>query len=300
MNRLIFCLVAFLTAGAARASEVPVEISARVEPGSIHIGDPVTYYLEVTAPPGARTVFEPPRLSGLEIRDTGERPLENGREYWLSLTTFTVGEREVPGMKVRVILPGGEEKEIESPPVPLKVESLLPEGQENPQPRDIKDQAVLPADPRPWIAAAAAAIALAAAVWFVRRRRRRPAGPGPAAPPVPPHLAALAALEAIRAEDLPAQGRVGEYYVRVSDVVRRYLEDRFNLRAPERTTEEFLVEMASADSLSGRHRELLAEFLTRCDLVKFARYGPTRAEMEQVWDAAVGVVKETAPEEAAA
>ena len=77
------------------------------------------------------------------------------------------------------------------------------------------------------------------------------------------------------------------FAVEVSEAARKYLEDRFGLRAPERTTEEFLAELSGSVALDGRHKELLADFLTRCDLVKFARAVADRSELEALHRAAV-------------
>ncbi|MBL9173639.1 MAG: DUF4381 family protein [Verrucomicrobiales bacterium] len=85
------------------------------------------------------------------------------------------------------------------------------------------------------------------------------------------------------------------FATRVSEVVRTYLEERFGLRAPERTTEEFLAELATSVALEARHKALLAEFLTECDLAKFARAEPGPAELEQLQASAFRLVDETAP-----
>ncbi len=63
---------------------------------------------------------------------------------------------------------------------------------------------------------------------------------------------------------------IESFFVAISAIVRRYLEDRFDLRAPELTTEEFLALAGSASSLSHDHQHLLRDFLRQADLVKFA------------------------------
>jgi hypothetical protein len=88
-------------------------------------------------------------------------------------------------------------------------------------------------------------------------------------------------------------GRVKEYYYRLSNILRHYIENRFHLRAPERTTEEFLVELQSSDALNQNYRELLSAFLTECDLVKFANYGATRDDAQRAHDTAVRFIEET-------
>jgi hypothetical protein len=75
--------------------------------------------------------------------------------------------------------------------------------------------------------------------------------------------------------------------------VRRYLEGQFGLRAPERTTEEFLYEVSGDGSLSPQHKELLGRFLQESDLVKFARHRPGKDDMDRVFGAAEEFVQET-------
>ena len=62
--------------------------------------------------------------------------------------------------------------------------------------------------------------------------------------------------------------------------ITNYIEDRFGLRAPEQTTEEFLAELGRNQSFGPAHKERLQEFLEHCDLVKFAEMQPTRDEAE--------------------
>ena len=89
------------------------------------------------------------------------------------------------------------------------------------------------------------------------------------------------ALNRLEAENLLALGRLKEFYERINLILRRYIEHRFDLRAPERTTEEFLLEAGRTDHLSQTHKEMLKDFLTHCDQVKFARYTPSVAEIDK-------------------
>ncbi len=81
----------------------------------------------------------------------------------------------------------------------------------------------------------------------------------------------------------------------VSDTVRQYLEERFNFHAPERTTEEFLHELKATDLLLPDQKESLGEFLSVCDMVKFARYEPGESELQALHESAVRLVDETEP-----
>ena len=91
----------------------------------------------------------------------------------------------------------------------------------------------------------------------------------------------LQRLEEIRTLMQPSSVR--EFSIAISDIVRRYIEDGFQLTATHRTTEEFLHDLleTSNESLAA-HRNLLAEFLGRCDEAKFAGAGLSMPIMESL------------------
>jgi hypothetical protein len=142
-----------------------------------------------------------------------------------------------------------------------------------------------------WLGWVLAALVTALAAWYAWRRYRRQQSQPPPAVVIPPYRRALerlrAALELIHQPE--------RFCVAVSDTVRVYLEERFDLHAPDRTTEEFLSEIQSGSRLSEMQRQLLGDFLTRCDLVKFARYEPGEPELRELHDAAMRLVEETDP-----
>lgn len=142
-----------------------------------------------------------------------------------------------------------------------------------------------------WLGWVAAALALAAAGGWLWRwwRRRRLAAPVPLTPPVPPHVEARRRLEAA----WQLLGDPEKFSVAVSAALRWYLERRFHLPAPERTTEEFLQDLPRTLVLQPRHKELLADFLTECDLIKFARFEPTEEALRRLHAAALRLVDET-------
>jgi hypothetical protein len=110
-------------------------------------------------------------------------------------------------------------------------------------------------------------------------------------PPVPAHVRAKQKLD----EALALIAQPKPFVVAVSDTARAYLEERFNFRAPERTTEEFLRELSSTDLLAAEQKESLGNFLESCDLVKFAKYEPGENELRGLHGSAVKLVEETEP-----
>jgi hypothetical protein len=145
-----------------------------------------------------------------------------------------------------------------------------------------------------WIACAVGLLLLAALLWRAWRKRRQQMNAPKPEPVIPSHQKARTQLQAALA--LLDQPR--PFCILVSDTIRTYLEERFDLRAPERTTEEFLEELQASPMLNYDQKRTLGEFLTACDLVKFARYEPGRSELQGLYDAAVRLVDETQMPEA--
>ncbi len=102
-------------------------------------------------------------------------------------------------------------------------------------------------------------------------------------------VAQLRALEANPPDESSADG----WFVSLSAIVRRYLEHRYEIRAPELTTEEFLLVATARPELTAEHRVLLSSFLERCDRVKFAGYRPDADESLATLKAARGFVEDT-------
>lgn len=92
---------------------------------------------------------------------------------------------------------------------------------------------------------------------------------------------ALERLATLEQQGLPSGDAVDGWYVELSDIVRRYIEDQYGLRAPELTSEEFLQEARRSEALSSAQRELLPLFLEQCDRVKYAAYSPQQDESQE-------------------
>ena len=139
-----------------------------------------------------------------------------------------------------------------------------------------------------WTLLVLAVAALAFWAWRYWQKRREQAKVVPA---IPPHIRAKQKLR----EALAIIGQPREFCILVSDTLRWYLEERFDFRAPERTTEEFLYELQGSKLLTPDQKDSLSEFLRRCDLVKFAKYEPGQPELEDLHASAMRLVEETEP-----
>ena len=137
----------------------------------------------------------------------------------------------------------------------------------------------------------ASAAVLALVVWILRCSRRPRRKPAP--PPVSPWDKALKEFEALQRENLPQKGEAAQFYFRLSGILRRYIEDRFAVRAPEMTTDEFLQAIRGRDVFNDGQKDLLKQFLTGSDMAKFARYAPAAEQMSAHFDLAVNFVQTT-------
>jgi hypothetical protein len=216
---------------------------------------------------------------------------------WFSLVGWKAGDVALPAPGVRWKRGEAEPETVSTGPTTLTIESVLATVPDATDIRDIKDVEPVPADLRPYYLAGAVLALLALVAWLVHRWRSRPERALATAPPPPPHELAAKALADLARRRLPQEGAFVEHYTTLAAIVRAYIEQRFAVRAPEMTTEEFLVTSARDARLAGGHRTLLGQFLRECDLVKFARHVPAVVDGERALAAAVRFVAETAEHE---
>jgi hypothetical protein len=156
--------------------------------------------------------------------------------------------------------------------------------------RDIKPPVEIPSG-WAWAAWLLGSLVLLALLYFAWRYWQKNRGKVAAPPPVPAHVRARQKL----ADALALIAQPKAFCIAVSDTLRWYLEERFDFRAPERTTEEFLHELKATTLLTPDQKDSLVEFLKQCDLVKFAKYEPGESELRGLHASAVRLVEETEP-----
>ena len=157
---------------------------------------------------------------------------------------------------------------------------------------DIKPPIVIP-NGWEWLWFTLAALVVLAVLFIAWRLWKKSRSQIPIEVPIPAHIRAKEALQ----KALEIIGQPKSFCILVSDTVRLYLEERFDFRAPERTTEEFLRELSATDLLADEQKESLGRFLESCDLVKFAKYEPGENELRDLHSSAVRLVEETEPSE---
>ena len=139
-----------------------------------------------------------------------------------------------------------------------------------------------------WMVVTAGAVALVAlaliVTGIVRAVRNRPAAPPPSAREIALSRLKQAEADLVRKEPYA-------FSIQVSDILRQYVSAQYHVHATEQTSPEFLAEAARSPHFTGADKTLLAEFLERCDLIKFAHVDATADDSRALLEQAVRFVQ---------
>jgi len=297
--------IAFAQKSNDAENRVLVEAIASVDKDEVTIGDKIKFVIRVKYK-GDITLQFPEvgeQIGVFAIKETGlaETPKIEKDGYSVVernylLNSYEIGRHAIPSLKIKYKGSQGE-GEVAANEVIIDIKGVIKEGEMSGDIKDIFPPIDVPTSFKRlilWISVALGVLLLSGIIYglvckfkkrskiqerqFVRRT---------------PQEIAYELLERLLKEDLIAKGLVREYYYRITNILRHYIEDRFGLLAPERTTEEFLTEMAHANQLDATHKILIREFLERCDMVKYAKYGPSNLEIKETYDAAKRFIDET-------
>jgi len=206
-------------------------------------------------------------------------------------------ELTLPPMPITIARASGELVSLCTRPHTIIIEDPTsstpnPQPKDNPPPRRQREE---------WTflkqAVSIGAIALvvgAILAWLIGRWLKRPRPVPPPPPPRPPWEVALESLHDLRHAGLTREGRFAEHFDRVSDIVRRYLGDRYGFDGLESTTREMLGELRATTPRITLLDEI-ERFLRQADLVKFARLTPSELECSTALGEAEQIVERTVP-----
>jgi len=138
----------------------------------------------------------------------------------------------------------------------------------------------------PWIIFLGSFLALSLiglTIWRLALRRKPPESPKS------PRVRALEALARMREQTQNLHPY--KFSIRVSDVLRLYVTEQYNLPVTRQTSVEFLEGLRKTSPFSEEDKILLEEFLKRCDLIKFARYDATSADSATLLEEATRFVE---------
>jgi hypothetical protein len=279
----------------------PIQVIRRVSHSNPHVSDLVTVSYEIEAPERYDVQFSQWGDTTKDLQMSGTtkpEPVaaEPGRQLWrqqFTIEALLAGEYRLPALEVAYRESPDTAWTVEGTDyLTLEFSSVL-DSADSVEPKSNPDPLPWPRELLPWFilfASLFAAVGLVGAGTFAWiRRTRRPHAPVP----VSAYRKAMDAIQQIENAGWLERGEVDRFYTELSGVVRRYIEERFGLRAPEQTTEEFLQELSRRPVLVDTQRLALSHFLEQCDLVKFAKVRPTTHEGGMALRAARAFVEAT-------
>ncbi|HMM11762.1 MAG TPA: hypothetical protein PKE03_06685 [Bacteroidales bacterium] len=283
-----------------------VEARAITTSDSLLIGEHLQLQLLLKMPSGFKAqwpVFGDTLNKQIEILSKSEPetlPIDNNRNVLmrqnLTITSFDTGYISIPPIDFQ-FTPSGDTLRFIASTNPLMLRVFLPDVDTAAPIKPIKgieNQRITLAEVLPWILAIVfIAIALWLGIRYYLRYKNRPVAIAPIeAPAIAPHKHALEQLEQLRHEKLWQNGRVKEYYVRLSDIVRVYIEAQFPVNAVEMTTQEIMHGLRPI-GINDEAKFKLQTALELADLVKFARHKPGAVENDMAINQIVDFVVES-------
>lgn len=286
-------LLAFQTATApAAALALAPQVTARITPDSVGVGEPITVELRVRAPigsevrfpalPDSSDVVEP--LDPRSIRDASTASMLD-RTAVYRMIAWDTGRRVVKFADITVSKDGAERRYSVNLPT-LRIRSVLPADTTRRQPRGARDLLAIAGGLwRLWLGLAVVLgmLWLLARAWRKRTVRRDALGPDAAAIAKDgfAHAARLGLLEA---------GETGRFALTHVDVMRRYLAIRFPEAGPSRTARELATALTGIDFPVLPER--VADLLLRSEPIAFARAPVNADEARVIADEARAIVSE--------
>ncbi len=298
---ILFFTIGILAAAAFAADRI--NVTASVDKQTAYVGDLIDYTISITydstlqlTPPAAGA-----NLGGFDVKDYEigeENKTDDGRrrqELAFKLRTFTTGDYVIPPLAIEYMMPDSSVRYISADPIKIKIMSVLAEGvnADTLAPKPLKAQASLAGKRMTiWLIIIAAAVLGIGGVMYYLWRKRRVKVEAAYVDPRPPWEIAYADLAVLKDRDLPAKSELKKFYFELSDIMKRYIDKKFEVNAIDMTTIEIGDALVEVDLDKDIHRDFMA-FFEHGDLVKFAKYIPPEDRPDADWASAYDLITRT-------
>lgn len=271
----------------AELSSGPVRLSILADPPKVRLDRDILLTLRVSAPSNVDVSIPrlAGRLAGFSLDGEFTREALSGktaREYCYRLKPEIAAEYRIGPMAVIWSNRSGEASSdgwFQTPPIVFQASAVAP-GAPGADIGDIVGPRWIPPPLKTvaiWVGAFLGLAGLVWLAWLLNRRVRRAIQ----LRRMSPRERALLEISSLVQRNLVGKGRIKEFYLELTMIVRRYIERAHAVRAPELTTEEFLQAAVGNPDFPRNAVLSLRTFLNTGDLVKFAAYRPAPEVIEQ-------------------
>ncbi len=283
--------LAFCLGAASLTGQSSPTLTTDVDSAQTTMGGRITLTIRVQHGEGERVVFpdslslDPFEVLGVEVGEP--EPLDDRLWSWAryTLTVFELGELEIPSFEVALVDAAGGASVLETHPYGVVVASVGLD--ETGDIRDVKSPLEIPLG--------LLVLLLVALLYALYRRFRQQPAASPidvSAPLRRPYEVAYDQLRELEASGMLERGEIKDYYIRVSEIIRAYVEAQYYVPALEMASFEVLENL---EGIGVDHDTLrdFEGFLAECDLVKFAKFVPDASRARQIVPRARKLVERT-------
>ncbi|MBI4394802.1 MAG: hypothetical protein HY583_01255 [Candidatus Omnitrophica bacterium] len=281
---ILWCLMLMIgTSKNAVCAESSVSAKVEVDRAFATIGDRINFRVTVTHKPELTILEIDPTevLRDFEIKESNsfsykeKDKISEGKNY--VLVNYTLGEYVIRPFKIAYRAKAGEVSQLMTNSLYITIQSIDKNKTPDSDIRGVKGVRKIKNPIWLWLFVLLPLTALGIGTWLYYTRKNQLQNQLAAEKVLLPHEEAYQALNRLRNSDLIRRGLVKIYFFQMSEILRRYFERRYRIRALESTTYELTKELKN--KLQTDHFKLVDEVLTFCDLVKFAKYDPSPAEI---------------------
>ncbi len=309
MKKCISIIIFILSVAISGIRAQEVFVTSSLDTSLILIGDQINYTITIDKPAGLNLsipIFKDTLFRNIEIVSGPviDSSIINGRTKLVGkylITSFDTGYYAIPPAFVEIKSNDGIKRffsdysilevartKIAPADTSLKIYDII-----KPYRAPVTVGEILP-----WVLLA---ILIGAVAWFVIRyiklHKKVKVGAEPVTVIEPAHIIAFRELEILHQENLWQNGEIKKYYTRLTEIIRKYLENRYQVYSLELTTEETLAALIKKGFKKDGEYNRLKTILTSADLVKFAKYKPEPSDNENHYHNSREFVNNTKQEE---
>ena len=269
-------------------------VTAKIEPIEMMIGEQATVTLTVQTADDAKVdwpTFQPRQIlvPGVEVLNTQRT---SDHTMVITLTSFDGNLYHLPPFKVKI-----NGKEQQSADLALKVVEIEVDTTQLNKffpPKDVQDNPFLWSDWSLsfWLSVLLLVLIALCGYLYLRLRDNKPViSHIKIVKRLLPHQKAMKEIEQIKADRMVASENAKEYYTKLTDTLRKYIEERYGFSAMEMTSSEIIERLTAAGDQQSLDE--LRQLFTTADLVKFAKYSTMINENDANLVSAIDFINQT-------